>query len=89
MSEHIAIESSEIRAQLGDLSNAASALNGQGRNVEVTGRVPSMAAFLETYDKMLQLILDYKNLLSKEASNINTSITIIQQREEEVARSIQ
>ena len=65
MSEHIAIESSEIRAQLGDLSNAASALNGQGRNVEVTGRVPSMAAFLETYDKMLQLILDYKNLLSK------------------------
>ena len=46
MSEHIAIESSEIRAQLGDLSNAASALNGQGRNVEVTGRVPSMAAFL-------------------------------------------
>ena len=36
MSEHIAIESSEIRAQLGDLSNAASALNGQGRNVEVT-----------------------------------------------------
>ena len=87
MSEHIAIESSEIRAQLGDLSNAASALNGQGRNVE--GRVPSMAAFLETYDKMLQLILDYKNLLSKDASNINTSITIIQQREEEVARSIQ
>ena len=65
MSEHIAIESSEIRAQ------------------------PSMAAFLETYDKMLQLILDYKNLLSKDASNINTSITIIQQREEEVARSIQ
>lgn len=56
--------------------------------MEVTGRVPSMAAFLETYDKMLQLILDYKNLLSKDASNINTSITIIQQREE-VARSIQ
>ena len=29
MSEHIAIESSEIRAQLGDLSNAASEWTGK------------------------------------------------------------
>ncbi|MEF9917391.1 MAG: hypothetical protein RR678_10660 [Lachnospiraceae bacterium] len=84
----IAIENSLLNTQLNGISGAQTALDTNVALVEVTGDIPAMKEYIETYERLAKTLGNYKMLLTRDIQNINGAVRQIQQKEAEIAQSI-
>ncbi|MDD3361678.1 MAG: hypothetical protein PHW34_08405 [Hespellia sp.] len=84
----IAIQNSLLSTQLNGISGAQTALDANASPVEVTGEVPAMKEFIETYERVAKTLGNYKMLLTRDIQNIQGAVKQIQQKEAEIAQSI-
>lgn len=66
----ISLQELEFSLQMSDMSNAADALKGTSGQPEMSGEMPSLKNYLETYNRMSQLITAYKELLHRDAGQM-------------------